>query len=89
MREFSANVAFDKATNGQTDIEHKNGETLSPMSLLNSIYAEGGSFSPTIFNSDIELSVFPISCFMSVCPFVDLSKATFAENSHIVLFSRY
>ena len=32
---------------------------------------EGGSFSPTIFNSDIELSVFPISCFISVCCFVE------------------
>ena len=35
---------------------------------------EGGSFSPTIFNSDIELSVFPISVFdicLSVCRFVE------------------
>ena len=48
---------------------------------------EGGSFSPTIFNSDIELSVFPIWCFISVCPFVTFSKAMFAENVHIVLSS--
>ena len=41
-------------------------------------------------NSDIEFSVFPISCFMSVCLFVALSKATYAENSHILfLSSRY
>ena len=32
---------------------------------------EGGSFSPTIFNSDIELSVYyHISCYIAVCPFV-------------------
>ena len=41
---------------------------------------EGGSFSPTIFNSDIELSVFPISCFMSECPLVALSKATYVAK---------
>ena len=50
---------------------------------------ECGSFSPTIFNIDIELSVYHISCFISVCPFVALSKATFAEDSHIVLTSPY
>ena len=50
---------------------------------------EGGSFSHTILKSDIELSVYHISCFISVCPFVALSKATFAENSHIVLSSPY
>ena len=33
---------------------------------------EGGSFSTVIFNSDIQLSVFPISCLicLSVCHFV-------------------
>ena len=50
---------------------------------------EGGSFSPTIFNSDIELSVFPISCFISVCRFVEGNVSTYAENSHIVFSSRY
>ena len=45
---------------------------------------EGGSFSPTIFKSDIELSVYHISCFISVCPLVALSKAKFAENLHFV-----
>ena len=47
---------------------------------------EGGSFSPTIFQSDIELSVYHIWCFISVCPFVALSKAKFAANVHIVFF---
>ena len=32
--EFSAYVAFDKATNGNTDIKHEMGKTLSSMSLL-------------------------------------------------------
>ena len=50
---------------------------------------EGGRFSPTIFNSNIELNVSPISCFIYVCPFVALSKATYAENSHIVWSSRH
>ena len=50
---------------------------------------EGGSFSPAIFNSDIQLSVFLISCFIYVCPFVAVLKATYAENLHIVLSSRY
>ena len=34
MCECSANVAFDKATNGQTDIKHEMRRTLSSMSLL-------------------------------------------------------
>ena len=37
--------------------------------------------------SDIKLSVYHLSCFISVCPFVALSKATFAETLHIVLSS--
>ena len=43
----------------------------------------------TIFTeSDIELSVFHFSCFISVCQFVTLSKAKykFAENSHLAGF---
>ena len=38
---------------------------------------------------DIELSVYHILRFKSVCPFVALSKAEFAENVHIVLSSPY
>ena len=34
MFKFSANVAFNKVTNGQTDIKHEMGETLSSMSQL-------------------------------------------------------
>ena len=34
MCELSAYVAFDKSTNGQTDIKHEMRETLSSMSLL-------------------------------------------------------
>ena len=36
---------------------------------------EGGSVSPTIFKSDIELSVYHISCFIFVCRFGALLKA--------------
>ena len=50
---------------------------------------EGGSFSTAIFNSDIQLSFFSFSCFISVCPFVALLKATYAENMHIALSCRY
>ena len=49
----------------------------------------GGIISTAIFNSDIHLSVYTFSRFISVCPFVAALKATFAENSHIVLSSRY
>ena len=34
MCDFSAYVAFDKATNGQTDTKHEMGETISWMSVL-------------------------------------------------------
>ena len=82
MCKLSAYVAFDKATNGQTDIKHKLGKTLGSLSLLkivcdrsfslssfpNSIFEREGAFhlrsstvTLTILNSDIELSVFPIS----------------------------
>ena len=47
--------------------------------------SEGGSFSILLFNSDIQLTVFSCSCFMSVCPFVALLKAKFAEHLHTVL----
>ena len=56
----------------------------------NSIFARVGAYIPLRSSkSDIELSVFHISCFISVRPFVDLSKATFAEKSHLVLSSPY
>ena len=45
---------------------------------------EGRGVSPTVFKTDIKLSLDHISCFTSVCPFGALSKATFAENVHIV-----
>ena len=67
MCELSAYVAFDKATKGQIDIKHE-------MDFPNSIFAREGAFHrSTIFNSDIERSVFPISGFicLSVCRFVE------------------
>ena len=49
-----------------------------------------GAFHLRSSTSDTERSVFPISSFISVCPFVTLPKATYAENSHhIILSSRY
>ena len=66
MCEFSAYVAFKKATNGQTQ------------------YKTRTEVNTAIFNSDIQLSVYFFSCFISVCPFVALLKATYAEKSHIV-----
>ena len=50
---------------------------------------EGGKFSTAVGNSDIQLSVYSFSCFISVCPFVAFLKATYAEHSHIVLSCRY
>ena len=50
---------------------------------------EGGILSTAIFNSDIQPSDDSLSCFLSVCPFVALLKATYAENSHIVLSCRH
>ena len=40
-----------------------------------------------LFKSDIiKLNVYHISCFISVCPFVALSKAKFAENFYFIFF---
>ena len=39
--------------------------------------------------NDIELNLYHISCFRNVFPFLALSKATFTDNSHIVLSSPY
>ena len=50
---------------------------------------EGGSFLTEIFNSDIQLSVDSCSCFISVCPFAALLKATYAEIAHMVLSCRH
>ena len=54
MCELSTYVAFNKATNGQTDNYIKHNRFFSTLDL-----SEGGSF--VIFNSDIQLSVFPFS----------------------------
>ena len=57
---------------GRVQNSIQNGQSLSKLDLC-----EGGSFSPTIFKSDIEVNVYHISCFIFVCPFVALSKANF------------
>ena len=65
MCEFSEYVGFNKATHGQTYLIYKRD------------LFEGVSFSTAIFNSGIQLfSLFyPLSCFITVCPFVALLKA--------------
>ena len=54
---------------------------------------EGGSVWKQIFKSDIKITVYHtvyhILCFKSVCPFVAVSKAKFAEFFYIVLTSPY
>ena len=124
----SAYVAFNKATNGQTDTKREKEKNLSWMSPLkiaveelppsqrsiwfpNSIFAREGafqlrsstvtfSFSNLIFvregafqlrSSTVALSkVFLLFVFyISVCPFVALLKATYADIFCIVLSSRY
>ena len=42
-----------------------------------------------IFNSNIQLSAYTCSCFISVCPFVALLNAKFAEHLHTVLSNPY
>ena len=66
-------------------IHEKTTDGVLSFSKLN--LCEGGSCSTVIFNSNIQLSYFSFSCFISVCPFVTLVKAMYAENSHIVLSS--
>ena len=90
MCELSAYVAFNNATTGQTDVKHEKGETLSLNVTVEDIpskfdLCEGGSFSTSIFKSDIQLSVYSFSSFISVCPFAALLKATYAETWHTVL----
>ena len=53
MCEFSAYVAFDKATNGQTDIKHEMGKTLSSMSLLKIV----GEKPPPSQRSSLEINM--------------------------------
>ena len=82
MQVFLACVVFDKATNRCKKREMW--KTLSSVSLLEFVGEKLPSLrkdqvwkSPTIFNScDIERSVLHISCCVSVCPCVALSKAT-------------
>ena len=50
---------------------------------------KGGIFSTAFFNSDIQLSLYFCPCFIPVCPFVALVKATYAENSHIAVSCRF
>ena len=70
MCKFSAYIAFNKATNGQTDIKHKMGKHLAECHCWLKITDEKlpplqkSSLETGIFNSDIQLSVFPISCFI-------------------------
>ena len=65
-------------------LKDRNAISLNMTSKLD--LCEGGSFSPTIFKSDIKLSVYHISCLIIIClsvhRFVD---GKFAENVHIVL----
>ena len=78
MCEFSKFVAFNKATNGQTDVKHKKED------IFQTYLCERGSFATVIFNSDIQLSFFvSFSRFISFCPFVALLKATHADNLRI------
>ena len=57
MCKFSAIVALDKVTNGQTDIKHEMEKTLTSMSLLKFVGEKLLPSQKSIFNSDIELSV--------------------------------
>ena len=93
MCEFSACVAFNKSTNGLTDIKQRKEvkylaechccRSQLKSSLPFSDLCEGGSFSTAMFSSDIQLSVYSFSCFISVCPFVALLKATlFRKCAH-------
>ena len=59
---------------GLESLKNSNPKTLGLISKLN--LCKGGSFSSAIFHSGIQLHLFPISCFISVCPFVALLKAT-------------
>ena len=75
----------------------KDGATLSILNCIvhcfppfsNLDHCKGGIFSTAIFNSDIKLSVYSFSCFISVYPFVALLKAMYAENAYIVLCCRH
>ena len=85
MCKFSACIAFNKATNGQTDLKREKETKISRMSLL-TIAVEKLLLTYFIQNSDIQLCVlYSFSCVISICPSVALLKATYnAEYSHIL-----
>ena len=68
-------LVFKKINQNTQDIKNDAFQTLS---------LRGRKLSTAIFNSDIQLSVYSFSCFISVCPFVALLKATYAKNLRIV-----
>ena len=80
MCEFSAYVAFDKATHGQTDIKHEMGETLnSSMSLLKIV---GENLPPLQRSSFLDMTI-AVDWALKTNDLSILSKATCAENSRI------
>ena len=82
MCTFSAFVAFNKATNGQTDIKHEMRKKRSWMSLFK--IADPNS------NLDLcERGSFSSATHFMFYMFVTLLKATYAKNVHIVLSSWY
>ena len=80
MCKFSASVAFDKATNGQTDIKYEMRKAPTSISRLKIVGEKLPPSQRSNVENLVELSVFHILC---------LQKATFAENSPIVLSSPY
>ena len=64
---FSVYVAFNKATNGQTDIKHEKQNQKNPVaechfsSISKLDLCDGGNFPTAIFNSDNQLKVFTAS----------------------------
>ena len=49
---------------------------------------EGGSLSTRSTDSDFELNFHRYCVFLSVCPFVSLQKATYAEKLHCFVLSK-
>ena len=81
MREFSAHVAFDKIDRYFVFNAQSTAKVISSLQLSRKLdLCERGNFSPTIFNSDVELiSVSPISCFylfvrLSLCRWQRMPK---------------
>ena len=82
---FISNLSDVSSSNTNTDNNNNNHNILAPV-ISKLDLCEGGSFSTAIFNSDIHVKIVSsCSCFISVCRFVALLKATYAENSRIVL----